>query len=178
MYEVIMKYRYLMLLLPLLISGTERCYAELDTAGPVTEPVEFETLTTAQKNVLAPMREQWSQLPSNQQQRLIRGANRWANMSNTEQDKARAKMQRWLSMTPEKRETMLKRLERYQAMSHKQRRRLRQTFRKFRQLPESRRQELRKRWRNSGAAERRQIRREIMSRDNPNGGARSRLPEE
>lgn len=185
MQKITIKYCYLVLLIPLFMSAIGNCYAELDAAKPeltspnsVTQPLDFDSLSAAQKNILMPMREKWSQLPAMQQQRLIKGANRWTNMSKAEQDKARSKMQRWSSMSPKKRERMLKRLQRYQAMDQKDRRRLRQTFRKFRRLPESRREELRERWRNSGPAERRQIRREVISDDNSNTQGPSRTPDE
>lgn len=158
-------------ILPLIViasSGHSRAEPAVSLGGPsrdteLASQLSFDALSEAQKKVLAPMREQWADLPAAQQQRLSRGAKRWADMSEEQQTKARAKMQRWLSMSPDKRQKLLERLERYQAMSPQQRQRLRKTFRKFRQLPKEQREFLRERWRRSGPAERRKMREELMN---------------
>ncbi|WP_137938251.1 DUF3106 domain-containing protein [Chitinivorax sp. B] len=95
-------------------------------------PDGWETLTTAQQQVLQPVQSEWHQFPALQRQRLIVLANKFPAMKPTEQHRIQSKLREWAKLTPEQRTLA------------------RKNYRQLHQLPSDKRRHVKQRIKQSG----------------------------
>ena len=61
-------------------------------------------LTADQQMILAPLRDDWANLPAERRRAWIGIAKRYPGMSSKEQERVQRRMQRWAALTPEQRQ--------------------------------------------------------------------------
>jgi hypothetical protein len=93
-----------------------------------TPQTPFHALAPEERRVLAPVQENWGNLPGYQQQRLISSARRYPSLQPIQKERFDSRIKDWAAMTPE------------------QRRAARETFEGLRRLPPAKQHELRERW--------------------------------
>ena len=107
--------------------------------SPGAAPPAWDQLTPAQREqLLAPLRDRWSQADADERRRMLEHARRWQAMTPAERQNARHGMHHWKRLAPEQREEA------------------RALYGKLRALPESERAALRERWRQMTPEQRRQ----------------------
>ncbi len=117
-------------------------------------PLAWSSLSSAQQEVLAPLKKNWEQLPPDAQQRMQRGASRWTQMTPEQRGNTQQRFQKWNALTPEQRGQIRERYQRFGTLPPQQQRRLRQTYQRFSALPPEQRQKLRARWNGMSPQER------------------------
>jgi hypothetical protein len=93
-----------------------------------TPQTPFQALSPEERRVLGPVRENWSNLPGYQQQRLISSARRYPSLQPIQKERFDSRVKDWAAMTPEQRSAA------------------RETFEGLRRLPPAKQHELRERW--------------------------------
>lgn len=93
------------------------------------KPIHWRDLHPTQKQVLAPVAQEWDKMPALLQKRMVGVADRFQKMSPAEQKRAQANLRDWAKLTPE------------------QRAYARQNYRQLKKLPPEKRQEIKKKWR-------------------------------
>ena len=65
----------------------------------LAQGVAWDSLSDAQRQLLAPYAERWQGLDPARQEQIARGAQRWLDMNRSERDAARDRFQIWRGMT-------------------------------------------------------------------------------
>ena len=126
-----------LLILPLLSGLLVAGAAAAQSTGAA--PPSWDQLTPAQRDqLLAPLRDRWSQADADERRRMLEHARRWQAMTPAERENARHGMHHWKRLPPEQREEA------------------RALYGKLRALPEAERAALRERWRQMTPEQRRQ----------------------
>ncbi len=121
-------------------------------AAPASTP--WQSLSSEQQQILAPVRDLWPDLPADVQQHLRQAAQRWPKLGPAQREQLTQRMQKWASMSPEQRERLHRRYEQFQQLPPEQQAQLRDAFKRFDALPEIERSQLRERFERMSPAER------------------------
>jgi len=92
--------------------------------GPVTTH-PWNSLSPAQRGLLAPLQQTWSTLPAQRQTNLLKRTQQWMTWPPERQEQVRQNLAHWQEMTPEQREKLHDAYQRYQQMTPAQRETLR-----------------------------------------------------
>ena len=88
-------------------------------------------LTADQQRILAPLKVDWENLPTERRQKWIGIANRYPRMSQLEQERVQRRMQAWANLSPEQRARARENYRRMAKASADKRRRLRQQWAEY-----------------------------------------------
>jgi hypothetical protein len=89
-------------------------------------------LNRQQKEVLAPLAEEWNSMDAVKRKKWLGIAKRYPGMTEAEQHRAQLQMRDWYSLTPEQREIV------------------REKYKTIKKLPPDKRQEIKQKWRGYG----------------------------
>lgn len=127
-------------------------------AGANAQGIAWEDLSEAQRELLAPQQQNWSQLDPSRQEQIARGADRFLEMNRGDRAAARDRFQVWQGMTPEQRAAARERYQEFRRLPSGERAQLLDTYRRYRMMPPERRNELRQRFRQLTPEQRRGLR--------------------
>lgn len=137
-------------------------------APPATEaqaaPRPWQSLSPAQRELLAPMRADWDTLPPHKQARMLDKTRHWLTLPPAQQDKIRERIARWHAMTPEQRHLARENMRKFHELPPEQREQLHHAYQQFQQLPPAQREKLLRQWRSQTIEQRQQWLRETGSR--------------
>jgi hypothetical protein len=122
--------------------------------GAPAAPLAWNSLSSAQQELLKRHAGDWDSLPPPRQRALARGAERWLGMDTEQRSLARERFQTWQGLPEERRELIRRRWERFQQLDPQAQELIRQNYRTFSRLPPWKRQQLRRRWLEATPAER------------------------
>lgn len=126
-------------------SGDETFDDSADTAK--AQPLPWNQLNAAQREMLAPLQSQWDQLPPRRQQRMAEHAEHWNQLPQDRREKIQQHLERWAQMTPEQRRDATRNERTYQSMSPADRQRVQAAFQRFQSLTPAQRRMLIQRFR-------------------------------
>ncbi|HET7060589.1 MAG TPA: DUF3106 domain-containing protein [Nitrosospira sp.] len=95
-------------------------------------PPPWEQLNRQQKEVLAPLAQEWNSMDPVKRKKWLGIAKRYPGMTEAEQHRAQLQMRDWYSLTPEQREIV------------------REKYKTIKKLPPDKRQEIKQKWRGYG----------------------------
>lgn len=111
-----------LLLVILLLSFISPAYAAATKAPTWAE------LTPAQKEILAPLEQDWNSMEPQRRKKWLNLAERYPQMTTEQQQRVQSRMQEWAKLTPE------------------QRAQAREKFKYMERLPPEKRQEIKRKW--------------------------------
>ena len=117
-------------------------------ANPSIEPesISWDSLNSAQQNLLKQLDVEWESLSTKRQQRLDKMSKRYVRMDAEQKQRFLKRMKKWQGMSPEQRERAIKSFRRFRALPPEQRERLKKRYRKFKHLPPDQKDRLKKQW--------------------------------
>ena len=116
-----------------------------DTAK--AQPLPWNQLDAAQREMLAPLQSQWDQLPPRRQQRMAEHAEHWNQLPTDRREKIQQHLERWAQMTPEQRRDAARNEHAFQSMAPADRQRVQEAFHRFQSLTPAQRRMLIQRFR-------------------------------
>lgn len=106
---------------------------------PVDNKFNWEDLTAAQKQTLAPLSSGWKQLKLSTRKKWLEVSRRYAHMSQAEQTRVQERMHDWVNLTPEQRRLVRENYARNRQLDTEQRAK---RWAEYQQLPEAEKQKL------------------------------------
>ena len=106
---------------------------------PIESKSNWEDLTAAQKQILAPLASGWNELKLSTRKKWIEISKRFARMSSTEQTRVQERMHDWVNLTPEQRRLVRENYARNRQLDTEQRAK---RWAEYQQLPEAEKQKL------------------------------------
>lgn len=127
--------------------GYPRSRSAPDTPSGVRVAVapqpDWKALTSTQKAILAPLKEDWNNMERFRRKKWLEIAARYPNLSETEQARIQERMQDWANLTPAQRQAARERFKLLsQKMTAEEREALAKKWADYQNLPESVRQQL------------------------------------
>lgn len=114
--------------------------------GPPPAPRSWQSLSPAERDVLAPLADKWDSLPPQRQARMLERAQQWKTLPPEQRQAIRQRIDQWQKMTPEQREQASENSKRFQQLPPEQREQLHAAFQHFQQLPPDQREQLLRQW--------------------------------
>lgn len=152
----------LSLLLATLLGNVSAALAHAQQGAPAaqeeTHAPPWSSLTSAQRDVLAPLQHEWDTLSSHKRAHMLKRAEHWATLPPEKREEIRQRIARWQQMTPEQREQARANRREFQKLPRQQREQLHATFERFQHLPPQQREQLMHQWRELSPTQRLQWR--------------------
>src|SRR5690349_6154944 len=108
------------------------CFLLSASASAEAPQPSWEQLNRQQREVLAPLAQEWNCMDAAKRKKWLGIAKRYPKMSEREQQRAQLQMRDWYSLTPEQREIV------------------REKYKTIKKLPPDKRQEIKQKWRAYG----------------------------
>ena len=111
-------------------------------AGPSSSQPEWAELTAHQREVLAPLANDWHTLEKQRKQKWLGIADRYAAMTPLEQQRVQKRMREWAALTPEQRKAARDRYKDLRNTPQPQKEALAQKWEEYRNLPDEEKRKL------------------------------------
>ncbi|HEU4669577.1 MAG TPA: DUF3106 domain-containing protein [Dyella sp.] len=122
----------------------------------VPAPRPWQSLSPAQRDLLAPLHKDWDTLPPRRQAHMLEKSEHWLTLPPEQRERIRERIARWQAMSPEERRLARENMRKFHELPPDQRRELHQAFRQFQAMPPDRREQLLRKWHSLSTEQRRQ----------------------
>lgn len=115
-------------------------------ARALKNPLPWDSLSSAQQRMLAPVHGQWNDLHPERQHRLAEHALHWATLPPRNQQQIQERLTHWAAMSPADRRQLRENARAFRELTPAERAKVSAAFRKFQSLSPAERRALRARW--------------------------------
>lgn len=124
--------------------------------GKNMPPVDWQSLDTGARQILAPLKPRWERMPPHVQHHIMRKAQRWEHLPSSRREAIRQRISRWEGMSPTDRRRARANHRVYRHLTRQQRTRLHDAYERFKGLPPEQQKQLREKWHELSPGQRRQ----------------------
>ena len=116
-----------------LLGGLAAPVLQAQNAPSASTP--WRNLTPAQRDVLAPLRQEWNGMPPHRQQHLLEKSEQWVTLPPAQREEIRERIEHWQQMSPAERQQARENQRLFRRLPPAQREQLHAAYQRFQQLP-------------------------------------------
>jgi hypothetical protein len=127
-------------------------------------PMQWNTLTPEQQQVLQRFESQWGTFPEERKKRLLAGAERWLQATPQQRDTMKQRFSTWKNLPEDKKQLLRNKFQEFKSLSPEEQARIRKRYQWYKDLSPDKKQQLRERWNNMTPEQKHKAKQRIRQR--------------